>query len=488
VLLFRALKAQKSPKAKPAAPAVSASKAFARSPKRKAVFHGCNVLEMGPQARQVWQFDARGGGFVLGRQQTSLDGESLPALVKKDWRSLFQPKLNIAWLPPENVFLRVAQIPRSDFNETFAMVELQLEKLSPIPVAQIVWSFHVLPHATGNLQTVLVMIVARSVVEEFLGKLEGEGYLADRLELPLLDQLQATAITEDGAWIYPDATPGKGTALVAWWYGGVLQSLNLLTLPPTNRPAALKEQLVQMAWAGELEGWLTAPPEWHLVADVGAAEWEPALREGLEQPVEVLVPMAASELAASTARRAAQADPRVNLLPSEFTTRYQQQFHDRLWMRGLVSLGGVYVFGVLIYLAVLAVANYRTGLVEQQVAGLSTQYTNALQLKARYQVLKDRQDLKFAGLDCWNTTANLLPSGATLDRLNFSEGKRLSLSGTAPQDAAKALYDFEAAMRKTMVNNAPLFDPNAGESLVYRQQGQTLVWSLGLILKRSEAE
>ena len=77
---------------------------------------------------------------------------------------------------------------------------------------------------------------------------------------PILDQLQATPITEDGAWIYPAASGGENTALVAWWYGGVLQNLDLVTLPPTERPASLKEQLMQMAWAGEMEGWLSSPP------------------------------------------------------------------------------------------------------------------------------------------------------------------------------------------------------------------------------------
>ena len=101
----------------------------------------------------------------------------------------------MAWLPSDHVFLRVAQFPLSDFNETLSMVELQLEKLSPIPVAQIVWSVDVLPHPTGNMQTVIVLIVARSVVEEFLGKLEGQGYMADALELPVLDQLRATSIS-----------------------------------------------------------------------------------------------------------------------------------------------------------------------------------------------------------------------------------------------------------------------------------------------------
>src|SRR5438105_8748500 len=244
----------------------------ARPAKKMAKVHSCNVLEVGVEARHLWKFDADNGGFALSRQQTSLAGEPLPArTVAKDWRSLWQRKLNVAWLPSEQVFLRVAQFPRSDFNETLAMVELQLEKLSPMPVAQIVWSIQVLPHTDENLQTVVLMIVARNVVEEFLGQLEGQGYLADRLELPLLDQLQATAITEDGAWIYPQAQDGKTTALVAWWYGGVLQNLDLLTLPAVPQASSLKEQLLQMAWAGEMEGWLTAPPRWHLVADPATA-------------------------------------------------------------------------------------------------------------------------------------------------------------------------------------------------------------------------
>src|SRR4029079_11532778 len=129
----------------------------------------------------------RNGGFVLNRQQVSMAGESLPGRLVakdlrslfqrqlhgalfaagKDFRSLFQRKLNVAWLPPENVFLRVIQLPHSEFNETLAMVELQLEKLSPFPVAQIVWTIQVLPHTGGNMQTVVVVIVARNVVEEF---------------------------------------------------------------------------------------------------------------------------------------------------------------------------------------------------------------------------------------------------------------------------------------------------------------------------------
>lgn len=493
LLLVRAFRAKPAATDKPQAPALT-SRLLARGYARKpgaASLHSANVLEVGPEARQVWQFDARGGRYALDRQETFVEGESLPAgLVAKDWRALFQRKLNIAWLPPEHAFLRVVQLPKSDFNETLAMVELQLEKLSPIPVTQIVWSLHILPHTEGNLQTVIVMIVARNVVEEFLGKLEGEGYLADRLELPLLDQLQTTAITEDGAWIYPGAGGSKNTAMVAWWYGGVLQNIDLLTLPAAGptRAAMLREQLTQMAWAGELEGWLKSTPEWHLVADVAAAEWEPALREGLEQPIETITPLAARELAALTARRSAQAEPRANLLPPEFALRYQQQFVDRLWMRGLFGVGVVYLAVVAVYMGLLAYATFRTTSVESQAAALALSYTNAVQLKTRYQVLKDRQELKYAALDCWDTTAKKLPENVTLDNLIFSEGKRLSLRGTAPSSDVQQLFQFEKELRQYTPKGQQMFDPTAGDTLQWRVSGASAGWSVGLELKRSEVK
>jgi hypothetical protein len=471
----------------PEEPVLKAAKKAAKP----AAIHSCNVLEVASGGRKLWQFDARNGNFSLAREQIALAGEALPPkLVAKDWTNLFQRRLNVAWLPAENVFLRVAQFPQGEFSETLAMVELQLEKLSPMPVTQIVWSIHVLPHATGNMQTVIVIIVARNIVEEFLGQLEGQGYLADRIELPVLDQLQATAVTADGAWIYPDYAGGPNKAMAAWWYGGVLQNLDLITLPATNRPASLKEQLMQMAWAGELEGWLTAPPRWHLVAQPAtAAEWEAPLREGLGQSIQVDEPRPTPQLAASTAQRAAHADSRANLLPTEFSTRYQQQFVDRLWMRSLLAVGGIYIVGVLIYLVALNVALYRTRAVETSVAILSTDYTNTMQLRDKLQVLTDRQDLKFAALDCWKAVAELMPESLTLDTWGFSDGKRLTLNGSAPAGQAQEALDFHSALRKApAADGKPLFDLTAEDDYnTHPVAGGGLSWGFTLSLKRSEA-
>jgi hypothetical protein len=455
---------------------------------KKQRWNSCNVLHVGADSRQLWEFAAGKSGFTLNREQSVPTSEPLPAkVVAKEWKTLFQPKLNVALLPIDKAFLRVVHLPVSNFDETHAMVELQLEKLSPLPTTQMVWSIQILPHHVDNLQTVIVIIVARELVDQFLGQLEGQGFQADRLEVPLLDQLQATPITGDGAWIYPGNDTGKFTALVAWWYGGVLRSLGLLHVAATqNRGELLEEQLRQMSWAGEVEGWLTSVPRWHLVAnEVTAQLWQPMFFSWLGHSVEVESPLAPVDLAALTANRAARAEDKANILPADYSTRYDQQFVDRLWLRGLGAVLGIYLVGVLIYFAVLGVQTYRTQSVEAEVKGMSLSYTNALQAKAKLQVLQDREALKFAFLNCWRTTAELLPESLTLTTFDFRGGKTLNLNGTAPADQSKRVTDFNEAMRKAMPGGQPLFE-KVELPVSKLSGGGTVTWSFSADLARGE--
>jgi hypothetical protein len=482
--------------------------------------HSCNVLHVGAEARRVWQFFPRKGGFDLEREQTAVAGQPLPDnLVGKSWRTLWQHKLNVAWLPPESVFLRVTQLPRADLAETRSMIELQLEKLSPLPVTHMVWGFQVLPARPGppappsadnqgetaakadapaetradNLQTVVVIIVAREVVEEFLGQLEKDGFLADRLEAPLLDQLHTPLAdpsrpNEPGAeaWIYLESGAGRNKGLVAWWQDGVLQSLSLILLPRDQGTEVLREQFLQVTWAGELEGWLTSTPRWHLVADkADAAHWQPLFNQAIGETVKVVTPPSPAELAEATARRAAQTGASASLLPAEYTLRYHQQFVDRLWLRGLMTAGALYLMGTVIYFIALGFLTYKTQIQEKEVAGREDDYKSAIQLKARYQVLKDRQDLKFAALDCWKAVAERLPTGAQLNALDFRDGSRLALAGTAPSDKVSAIIDFNTAIKQASVNDQPLF--REVESLRYQDSGNnTKTWNFACELNRAE--
>src|SRR5215468_5856500 len=105
--------------------------------------------------------------------------------------------------------------------------------------------------------------------------------------------------------------------------------------------------------------------------------------------------------ARATSNTATHASPSANLLPAEFATRYHQQFVDRLWMKGLLAVGAAYLVGVIIYSGVLGFNMFQANAAESARDKLSTEYTNTMQLKATYGVLKEREELKFAALDSW---------------------------------------------------------------------------------------
>jgi type II secretory pathway component PulL len=418
------------------------------------------VLQTGHDGRHLWQFATGNGEVALNTEQRLAPDAPLPSkLVGKDWRALWQKKLNVAWLPAEQVFLRVVHLPKCDHAELLSMVELQLEKLSPLPVNQIVWSVEPLPHPTDSLQTVIVIVAERSLVEDYLGTLESSGYLPDRLELPLLHQLLVTNIDGDGAWIYLHPAETKTIGLVAWWTGGALQQLNLLHLANgESGAAALVTQLNNIVWAGELEGWLASPPRWRLVADRQTASvWEPALRQWSGETVETLDPISPSALASLAARRAARAETKINLLPTEFSVRYQQQFVDRLWMRGLGALAVIYIFVVAIYFGAVQVLKFQRTRVEKQMVSLSGAYTNALQLKERLRILNEQVNLKYAALDCWKAASELLPPELTLASFSFSKGNKLTLRGTSEPDQQSKVTDYNTAMSKAMLDGKLLF-------------------------------
>jgi hypothetical protein len=452
-------------------------------------WHSCNILSASADQRELWSFNAAGDGFKLSRHEVKLPSEALsPGLVGKDWQTLYQKKLNVAWLPSDKVFIKAVQLPAANEAEAQSMLDLQLEKLSPIPPQQAVWSFDLLPAGGGSLRTAVVVIAERSYVEQFLGKLEEQNYLADRLEVPFIDALLATKVKSNGAWIYPGLGPDGQACLVAWWYGGVLQNVTLLHVPaePEAGPY-LRQQLAQMAWAGEVEGWVTSVPRWHLVAGPElAVTWEPWVR-GDGDPVELAAEVPEAEVAALTARRAASPVTRFNLLPAEYATRYRQQFIDRIWLRSLGALLGVVVVGTLAYLGALQVLRLQVNKVEKQYQARALLYTNVMGIKAEMQVLQDQVDLQFAALESWKASATLLPSELTLEGFNFQRGKTLSIFGSGPAEASKSAGDYCEALGKSTYKEQPIFSKVSTPDL-RTMPGQGLRWNLTAELKRNFTE
>jgi len=440
---------------------------------------------MTPALSQLWRFNAEGEGFSFAHEQAFLPSESVSSShTAKNWGTLFRPKLNLAWLPAQNVFLRVVHLPTSDPVEIASMIEIQLEKLSPLPITQVVWGMEILPKPASHpeaLQAVIVVMVAREVIEQFLGTLENKGFLSDSLEVPCIDQLLQTKVDEDGVWIYMGGTNGE-SALVAWWHEGVLQNLALITLSKEgDKENLFKTQIEQMAWAGELDGWLSGTPTVHLVAEPAeVAIWEPAMRKWADNAFKVIQPSPLRELAASCAARAVRPQCKTNLIPPDYVKRYQQKIVDGLWMRGLMAVLAVYALGVVVYMAALFVLKNQADNVQTQVKGLSGSYTNAIRNKERIQIIKERQELKYAALDCWKAVAQCLPESMTLEQLNFQKGK-LDLRGTVLNDSKIDVESFHSEIKTATLNGELLFKEVGDFSI--SGQGEKSAWKFTCTLK-----
>lgn len=420
----------------------------------------CNIFRSAETGRRLWNYRVRSGGVALASDHAAIGSETIPGKpMAKDWQTLWRKKLNVGWLPPDQAFLGVVHLPAEDDQELENMIEFQLEKLSPLPVTQLAWTYHVLPTRQTGQKSVLLVMCSRHVVEAHLGQLEKEGFLSDRLELPVLDELFNLDLAEDGLWIFPRQHEDHRYCLSAWIVGGEFRNIGLIHLPDTDQwHEVLKLQLRQAAWAGQLGGWLQETPPVHLVAgEDDAHDWEPVLKDFSGRDIEVHAPREEGEMATATATRCVRSEPLKPLMPGDVVARYHQMFIDRIWMRFVGMAMLVYLFGVLAYFGALEYRKYQNDSIQSQFSQISRSYTNALELKSRVQVLQDQLNLKYAALDSWKIASENLPAGLTLTSLSFSRGKTLSLHGTVPMNQPGKVTEYVASLKEATLNGDKLF-------------------------------
>ncbi len=447
-------------------------------------WHTCNIINL-DQTTQLWQFSAAGKGVRFEAEVTALPSESLPIrFFKKSWGTLVKKKLNVAYLPSDQVFLKVIQLPATDFAETLSMVEFQLEKLSPIPTTQVGWAIQTLPSSKPDEQTVIVFIAPRNLIESHLGKLEENGFFADRLETPLFDMLFSYPVDGDSVWIYPVDSANKTLWISAWWFNGVLRHIGILNV---NDAQNLKTQLLHIIWGGELEGWYAGNPRWHIVAtDEAVALFEPVVSEISDGNFEKKQPVEMKKIAELTAKRLLDTKTQSTLVPPEYVDRYKQQFIDRLWMSGAAAAVLIYLSCVLVYFGYLEVLKFNYSKLQTRAATVSAAYTNALAIKAQIQVLEDQLNLKNAVLDAYYAVVMNLPEELTLNSLSFSRGKTVTIFGTAPSDQNAKVTEYNGILGRLEQNGQKLFGKVSPPTISLR--GQNITWSFTCELNRTEVE
>jgi len=447
--------------------------------------HACNVLSLRQGQRHLYHFSVnKGGAAPAGLWEIAAD-KPLPAnVVSRDWRLLIRSRLDIAWMPPESVFLRAVQLPACAPGELAGMIEFQLEKLSPMPPAQVVWTVESVAHPDATQQTALVTIAARSTVEAFVETLEQGGYMPDRIELPMVRRLLSKPVQGNLLRIVLDGSGAQQVALLGWWTDSVLRDVSLIRLPVQGAAELLLAQLNGTAWAAELDGWLALLPSVTVVAPLSeAAPLVEALRGWCSQPVSIETPGAEPDLAQLTANHALHPSP-ASLIPEEVRTRQRRQYVDSLWVKGLTALAMAYLAGVFVYLAVLTYQKSSVETLRNETRSMALQYTNTLQLKARVRVLQEQVALRFAALDCWNAVVEKLPEALTLAQLDFKNGRTLLISGNASEGDRAEVTRFNDLLRAVSSEGKPLFSEVKPATMTPR--GPLLAWSFEAELRREE--
>lgn len=452
---------------------------------RQQVYQGCNVLALSAGERRLFQFGVSKNAPVSAGDISVSDGKPLPqTAVGRDWRLLLKPRLDVAWLPTDSVFIRAVQLPACAPEELAGMVEFQIEKLSPMPPAQVVWTVESVPHPEPGQQTAIVTIVARSAVDTFLATLEQGGYTADRLENPLLRQLLAESVTGDALVLLADSSGPIRVVLSGWWAGGILRDVSLIRLPAEGPAATLIAQLNNTAWAAELEGWLTSIPPVRLIANTADTELLlGALRDWSGTDVSVAAPKSLPDVAVLTAAHALKPSA-ASLVPEDVRIRQRRQYVDTLWLKGLTGLGMTYLAFVFVYLAVLTIQKSRLDTLRDETRGMALQYTNTLQVKARVRVLQEQVALRFAALDCWNAVVEKLPETLTLAQFDFKGGRTLVLDGTAAEQDRADVTKFNAELRAAQVDGRPLFTEIKPATTTPR--GSVVSWRFEADIRREE--
>jgi hypothetical protein len=111
-------------------------------------------------------------------------------------------------------------------------------------------------------------------------------------------------------------------------------------------------------------------------------------------------------------------------------------------------------------------------------------------MREKLKVLQQRDTLRFAALDCWKAVAETMPTGLTLETMNFNDGRTVILSGTVPTDQVTAVNDFYENLRRwkkeTPKGAQPIFDASGGTiPSTGMRDASTVNWRFELDLKQS---
>ena len=349
-------------------------------------------------------------------------------------------------LPAQQVLLRVVDLPTPDPAELEGMIELQVDKLSPFPVENLIVSYERL-EVTESATRVLIAAVQRQRAEELGDVFHDLGTELWRIDVDVLGWwrlLKDEAGGESrGVQVTVLALPDDTLLVVS--QDGIPMLLRFLGDPDETGRAEYLE-----AVAEEINYTLTSV-EAESGSDLGAADDRLARSAGRVRPGRAPVasagrrrgarPWPLSPLSVGLARRAAdEAEGTVNLAPPE----WQSTRESRKWRKNLIIASSVLLSAWLVlvvaFLATLGSRKAGLARLQGQAEALAAPAAEVKQIQEKITFLEQYKDRSRSGLEVLRAVTLSLPANVELTAFIYKKGSKLTLRGEADQE--KSAFDF----------------------------------------------
>lgn len=355
-----------------------------------------------------------------------------------------------AAIPISEALVRVLDLPATDMGELAGMVDLQVGKISPFPVDELVVSFEVLAREENSTR-VLIAAVPRKLLEglrsdgihprhvdiDLLGwwyairqHAEGEGRI---FNIVLSEGHAGLAVSENGVPILFRSVMQKDELDVDEFLSGIAEELQYTLIA------------IEADWGEGLEAHIALFSDEADIDRIAVRMSELSNLPVEKHNLDELPPL--SELIVR--RRSGRTEACIDLVPPEWI----QTARDVLLKRRLLALSGALV--VVWFLAVGAIMGYgaweRSSMskLETRAEALKEPALKSRRLQMRIGALEQYADRTRSVLECLREVSVLLPARLELQSFSFKKNREVALRGLSATTSATEIYTFFQALENS---------------------------------------
>jgi len=388
----------------------------------------------------------------------------------------------------EQMMLRVLHLPAATPDELQGMVLLQMDKVAPFPIENMVVSHEELQRTEEHV-LVLAAACLSTQIENTGAALYAAGQYPARVDAAVLGWWQ---LLRDG-----DLIPATGRHLILLLDPHTPQIMVFQEgLPLVFRPLTGEAGLPRDAYEEELAREvaltvMTLELEHGTGSGCSITIWYPGRNQPAPQGVvarlrsEGFMDVAMEsleklpELSQGIARRLA-AGGGINLIPASWRSQEAlRKFRRRTWQGAVAAIAGWVILAAAMGGGYLY-EQTRFNLLEQEKKSLSVPANEAGQLKRRVVSIRQYMDRRFSVLECLREIATLLPADVLLTSCTYRQDEGLKISGEARQ--VGGVYDFKNKLDASLLfSQCTLQGPRA-------ERGGKQVFDMDLRLRKDGAE